>query len=90
MGDAQEITAGAGAADRLVLYYHTDHNSCFTTPAVGFKERSGGPAPVSVECGQGSTGTGVAGPSLAQLPGHRGTHSLPVAQPEDICRVSAG
>lgn len=87
--DAQEITAGAGAADRLVLYYHTDYNSCFTTPALGFKECWGGPAPV-LKCGQSSTGTRVVGASLAQLPGHQGTRRLPVSQLEDIGWVSAG
>lgn len=80
MADAQQIIVADGAADRPVLYYHTNHKSCFTTPVVGFKECLGGPAPVLTQHGQSSAGTGAAGASPARLPGHRGTRSLPVTQ----------
>lgn len=69
---------GDGAADRPVLYYNTNHHSCFTTPVVGFKECLGGPAPVLVQSGQSSAGTGEVGTSPAR--GSQGTHSLPVSQ----------
>lgn len=58
-----EITAGDGAADRPVLYYNTNHNSCFTTPLVGFKEGRAGPAPVRARRGHSAQAAGA-----SQLP----------------------
>lgn len=88
MADDQEIIAGDGAADRLVLYYYTNHKSCFTTPVVGFKECLGGPAPVLIQRRQSTTGTGATGASPARAPWASGHPQSP--RREDICRVSAG
>lgn len=81
VGDAQEIIAGDGAADKPVLYYNTNHNSCFTTPVVGFKECLGDPAPVLVQRWQSSSGTGVAEALPAWAPGALG-HPQPPCIPD--------
>lgn len=87
VADAQEVIAGDGAADRLVLDYYTNHNSCFTTPLVGFKACSGGPAPVLVQRRQSSTGAGAEGPSPAPAPWASG-HPQPPRLPD--WRIFAG
>jgi len=77
VADAQEIIVGDGVADRPVLYYSTNHNSCFTTSVVGFKECLGSPVPVLVQRGQSSRHRGSG--SIAS-PGSLGV-GAPAASP---------